>query len=101
MRIIARHIIDEFEIKHPDATTSLETWYKTCKTKKWAQPVDIKNDQPNASIITNNRVVFNIKGNDFRLVVAVDYNRQIFFIKFLDTHEEYDKIDTSSIKYKD
>ncbi len=101
MRIIARHIIDEFEVKHPDATTALETWYKICKNQKWAQPVDIKNDQANTSIIANNRVVFNIKGNDYRLVVAVDYKRQIFFIKFLDTHEEYNKIDASSIQYKD
>lgn len=101
MRIIARHIIDEFEIRHPDATTSLETWYKTSKSKKWTRPADIKNDQANASIIANNRVVFNIKGNDYRLVVAVDYQRFIFFIKFLDTHEEYDKIDASTIRYKE
>jgi mRNA interferase HigB len=101
MRIIARHIIDEFEIKHPDATTSLETWYKTSKNNKWTRPVDIKNDQANASVIANNRVVFNIKGNDYRLVVAVDYQRLIFFIKFLDTHEEYDKIDASTIQYKE
>ena len=101
MRIIARHIIDEFEIKHPDTITSLETWYKTSKNKKWTQPVDIKNDHANASIIANNRVVFNIKGNAYRLVVAVDYQRLIFFIKFLDTHEEYDKIDASTIQYKE
>jgi len=101
MRIIARHIIDEFEIKHPDATTSLETWYKTCKNKKWTQPFDIKNDQVNASIIANNRVVFAIKGNDYRLVVAVDYHHQIFFIKFLATHEEYDKIGDSSMQYEE
>ena len=101
MRIIARHIIDDFEIEHPDATTSLETWYKVCKNKKWTQPVDMKIDQANASIIANNRVVFNIKGNDYRLVVAVDYHRHIFFIKFLDTHEEYDKIDASSLQYKE
>ena len=101
MRIIARHIIDEFESKHPDATTALETWYKTSKTKKWTPPVDIKNDQANASIIANNRVVFNIKGNDYRLVVAVDYQRLIFFIKFLDTHEEYDKKEASTIQYKE
>ena len=101
MRIIARHIIDDFEAKHPDAITSLETWYKTCRNKKWTQPVEIKNDQANASILANNRVVFNIKGNDYRIVVAVDYQRLIFFIKFLDTHEEYDKIDASTIQYKD
>jgi mRNA interferase HigB len=101
MRIIARHIIDDFEVTHPDTITSLETWYKMSKSKKWTRPVDIKNDIANASIIANNRVVFNIKGNDYRLVVAVDYQRRIFFIKFLNTHEEYDKIDASTIQYKE
>ena len=101
MRIIARSIIDDFEVDHPDSITSLETWYKISKSKKWTRPVDIKNDQANASIIANNRVVFNIKGNDYRLVVAVDYQRLIFFIKFLDTHAEYDKIDATTIKYKE
>lgn len=101
MRIIARHIIDDFEIKYPDATTALETWYSTSKNKKWKRLADIKKDQANASIIANNRVVFNIKGNDCRLVVAVDYQRLIFFIKFLGTHDEYDTIDASAIQYKD
>jgi mRNA interferase HigB len=101
MRIIARRIIDDFEVDHPDSTTSLETWYKISKGKKWTRTVDIKNDQANASIIANNRAVFNIKGNDYRLVVAVDYQRLIFFIKFLDTHTEYDKIDATTIQYKE
>jgi len=61
MRIIARHIIDDFEQEHPDSITSLETWYKISKGKKWTRPVEIKNDQANASIIENNLVVFNIK----------------------------------------
>jgi mRNA interferase HigB len=101
MRIIARRIIDEFEIKHPDTITALETWYKRSKSKKWTRPADIKNDQANASIIANNRVVFNILGNEYRLVAAVDYQRLILFIKFLGTHEEYDKIDATTIQYKE
>jgi mRNA interferase HigB len=61
----------------------------------------INNDQANASIIANNRVVFNILGNEYRLVAAVDYQRLILFIKFLGTHEEYDKIDATTIQYKE
>ena len=101
MRIIARRIIEEFEVDHPDAITSLETWFKLSKGKKWSRPADIKNDQATASNLANNRVVFNIKGNDYRLVVAVDYQRFIFFIKFLGTHDEYDKIDATTQQYKE
>ena len=100
MRIIARHIIDEFESKHPDATTALETWYKTSKTKKWTPPVDIKNDQANASIIANNRVVFNIMGNKFRLVVRIVFEFKSIQIKWFGTHAEYDKINVETIQYK-
>jgi mRNA interferase HigB len=90
VRIIARRIIDDFEVALPDSTKS-RVLFKISKGKKWFRTIDIKNDQANASIIANNRVVFNIKRNDFRLVVAVDYQRLIIFNKVLDTHAKYDK----------
>ena len=101
MRIISRRILREFWEKHPDATIALQTWFHDVERATWNSPTDIKTVYQNASIVVNNRVVFNIKGNDYRLVVAVDYQRLIFFIKFLDTHEEYDRIDASTLQYKE
>ena len=97
MRIISRRILREFWEKHPDATIALQTWFHDVERATWNSPTDIKTVYQNASIVANNRVVFNIKGNHYRLVVVVIYEHGVVYIRFVGTHEEYDRIDVSTI----
>lgn len=97
MRIIALSVLRAFWEKHPDAETPLRGWYAEAKRAQWKSPADIKAAYRSASFLANNRVVFNIKGNDYRLVVAVRYVRAILFIRFVGTHEDYDRIDATEI----
>jgi mRNA interferase HigB len=96
-RIIAKRTLREFWEKHSDAEQYLKTWFETAKTSNWKSPNDIKNVYANASILIDNRVVFNIKGNSYRLVVKFNYERQWAFIRFIGTHAEYDKINAETI----
>lgn len=97
MRIISRKALREFWERHPDARQPLQAWYADVKHATWKTPADIKDTYRNASIVANNRVVFNIKGNKYRLVVAVQYEYGIVYIRFIGTHREYDKIDAATI----
>jgi mRNA interferase HigB len=97
MRIISRRILREFWEKHPDATIALETWFHDVEHANWNTPTDIKAVYQNASFVANNRVVFNIKGNHYRLVVVVIYQYGVVYIRFVGTHEEYDRIDVTTI----
>jgi mRNA interferase HigB len=97
MRIISRKKLREFWDRHPDARASLEVWFADVKQADWKTPQDIKTVYRNASLIANNRVVFNIKGNKYRLIVAVQYAYQLVYIRFIGTHEEYDQIDAATI----
>lgn len=72
-------------------------WYALASRSQWKSPSDIKEAYRNASFTANNRVVFNIKGNDYRLVVLVRYDKGLLFVKFVGTHAQYDKIDTSTV----
>jgi mRNA interferase HigB len=97
MRIIAIGALREFWKKHPDAEIPLRSWYGMARRAEWHSPVEVKAAYRSASFIANNRIVFNIKGNDYRLVTAVHYNRNMMFIRFIGTHREYDKIDATAI----
>jgi mRNA interferase HigB len=97
MRIIAKRTLREFWEKHPRGEQPLRAWYAEAKNAEWRTPLDVKAKYGNASIIGNNRVVFNIHGNDYRLVIKFHYNTGIGFVRFIDTHEEYDKIDAEVI----
>jgi len=97
MRIISRKKIRKFWEKHSDARQALESWYADAKQANWKTPSDIKNVYKNASFVANNRVVFNIKGNKFRLVAAVQFEYGIIYIRFVGTHKEYDKIDATTV----
>lgn len=97
MRIISRKILKTFWAKHPQAERPLRAWYADVKQANWQNPTDIKQIYRNASIVTNNRVVFNIKGNNYRIVVAVNYPYRMIYIRFVGTHVEYDKIDVTQI----
>jgi mRNA interferase HigB len=97
VRIISRKTLREFWENHPDAQSALETWYHDTKQANWKTPADIKSVYRNASSVANNRVVFNIKGNQYRLVVAIQYQHGIVYIRFVGIHAEYDTIDATTI----
>ena len=97
MRIISRKRLREFWEKHTDAQQALQAWYADVKQADWQTPADIKNVYRNASIVANNRAIFNIKGNKYRLIVVVQYQYGIVYIRFVGTHQEYDKIDAATI----
>lgn len=97
MRIISRRTLREFWAKYPDAEQSLRAWHTNAQQADWQTPADIKRDYQNVSFIANNRVVFNIKGNHYRLIVAVKYEYSIVYIRFIGTHQAYDKVDAATI----
>ena len=99
MRIIAFKTIKEFFEKpaHSDSEISLRAWSHDAKTSTWENSNELKKQYVNASIVGDGRVVFNIKGNDYRLVVAIDYEFQMIFIRFIGTHKQYDKINAKTI----
>lgn len=96
-RILAKSTLREFWEKYPDSEQYLKTWYDTVKKVSWLTPIDVKQTYVTASILKNGRVVFNIKGNSYRLVVKFNYEKQWAFIRFIGTHTEYDKIDANNI----
>lgn len=95
MRIISRKILREFWEKHPDTQQAIQSWYADVKKANWTSPAEIKRTYRNASIVANNRVVFNIKGNNYRIVLAIQYEFGIVYIRFVGTHSEYEKIDAA------
>lgn len=97
MRIIAKSTLRDFWEKRNDAEIPLKTWYWIVEKQEWKNTHDIKKMFGNASIIGNNRAVFNIKGNDYRLVVYIVFPVQKIFIRFIGTHRQYDKIDARTI----
>ncbi|MDO8952414.1 MAG: type II toxin-antitoxin system HigB family toxin [Draconibacterium sp.] len=99
MRIIAFRTLREFWEKpeYADSEISLRAWYHDVKSSDWKNANELKQRYKNASIVGDGRVVFNIKGNTYRLVVSVDYIFQVMFIRFIGTHGQYDKIDAKKI----
>lgn len=97
MRIIARKTLRTFWEQHPDAEQALKAWYYDTQQAVWRTPSAIRQEYATASIIANNRVVFNIRGNHYRLVVAINYAYQIVYIRFVGTHHAYDQIDATTI----
>lgn len=97
MRVIALSTLRDFWVKHPDALEPLSAWYAIGSRVHWASPSEVKAAYRNASFLAENRVVFNIKGNDYRLVVAMHYNRQIAYIRFVGTHRQYDQINAVTV----
>jgi len=97
MRIISQKTLKDFWERHSDAEQPLQAWYADLKAAKWKYPYEIKSIYRNASFVGNNRVVFNIKGNTYRVVVAIQYQLGIVYIRFVGTHEEYDLIDAATV----
>lgn len=98
MRVIAISTLRGFWEKYPTAEQPLKAWYDEARHARWSTPQDIKARYASASFVGNNRVVFNIKGNDFRLIIAVSYRFQAVYIKFVGTHAEYDRIDAATVE---
>ncbi len=97
MRVIAKKILREFWEKHADSEQQLKTFFKEASNAEWNSPNDIKKEYVKASILGDNRVVFNICGNKYRLIVKISYKRKWIFIRFIGTHKEYDNIDAKNI----
>lgn len=99
MHIVARSVLLEFysQPEYRDAKGALEAWYDVARLAKWTAPSDVKAQYANASIVGKNRVVFNIKGNDYRLVVAIAYKMQWVYVKFIGTHAQYDAVDVETV----
>jgi len=97
MRIISKKMLREFWDIRSDSEHPLRAWHAKTKQADWKTTSDVKNDYRNASFVGNNRVIFNIKGNKYRLVVIINYQHKIVYIRFVGTHNEYDKIDASTI----
>lgn len=97
MRIISRKTLRVFWEKHADAQSALEAWHADVKHAHWQSPADVKRVYRNASVIANNRIVFNIKGNRYRVIVAVQYRHGIVYIRFVGTHQEYDRVDAAQV----
>lgn len=97
MRIIARRALRKFWERHPDAEQPLRAWYQDVRRADWRSPSDIKRVYANASIVGENRVVFNIKGNKYHLVVAINYPYRLCYVRFLGSHQAYGRIDVKTV----
>jgi len=97
VRIISRKTLRIFWEKHNDCTQQLKSWHRETEKANWNNLNELKNEYPSASILENDKVVFNIKGNKYRLIVKINFEYKIIWIRFIGTHAEYDKIDAINI----
>ncbi len=97
MRVIARKALREFWEKHADTEKPLRAWFKEAEKADWAAPAQIKERYRSASFVGNDRVVFNIAGNKYRLVVLIRYKTKTVYVRFLGAHEDYDTIDARTV----
>jgi mRNA interferase HigB len=93
MRVISRKPLTELAKRYPEAKVELDAWFDEAEAACWANPVDVKGKYGNASILKGSRVVFNICGNKYRLVVKINYAYGVIYVRFAGTHGEYDRID--------
>jgi len=97
VRIIKKGTLQDYWKSHQDAAEPLKAWYREAKAANWKTPHDVKAMYGNASVVSDNRIVFNIAGNKYRLVVKFNYPYRVGYIRFIGTHAEYDKIDVEGI----
>jgi mRNA interferase HigB len=99
MRVIKRSVLLDFGEDHRQARGPLEHWYHVVKEAEWEGPADVKRTfGTTVDFVGQNRAIFDIKGNDFRLIGEINYRRQAVYIRFLGTHTEYDKVDAATVK---
>jgi mRNA interferase HigB len=99
MRVIAKRTLREFWLRYPDAEEPLLAWYREVEKEDWSKPSEVKDKYRSASFV-GDRVVFNIKGNDYRLVVKINYPYRVVYVRFVGTHKEYDEIDVEEGEMK-
>lgn len=97
MRIITKKTLKIFWEEHPDCEQSLLSWFKVAKKAKWSDFNEVKSQFGSCKVIGRDRIVFKIKGNNYRLIVKITFVNQIIWIRFIGTHPEYDKIDAKTI----
>ncbi len=97
LRVIAKKILREFWAIHADAEQALKAWYQEAGAGAWSNLNELKKDFPAASILGDTRVVFNIKGNKYRLIVKINFSYQMMWIRFIGTQAEYDKVNAVEI----
>jgi mRNA interferase HigB len=106
MRIIARRTLREFVAARPGQKdqqalkAALDAWFEEVRKARWTRTADVKRHYATASVVTADRIVFNIKGNSYRLVVSVDFEKSIVWIKWIGTHRDYDRIDVTQVKHE-
>ncbi len=93
MHVISKRTLREYWERHANAQGPLSSWHAHAREASWSRPSDVKRDHADASILSDERVVFNIKGNDYRLVVRINYKSGTVFIRWVGSHAEYDRID--------
>jgi mRNA interferase HigB len=97
MRVISRRPLKALAKRFPDARAELDAWFHEAEAAVWANPVEVKEQYGNASILKGSRVVFNICGNKYRLVVKINYAYSVVYIRFAGTHRDYDQINAEEI----
>ena len=97
MRVIAKKILRDFWQKHEDCEQQLKSWFREAQKAEWKNPNEIKREYPSTSILNVNRVIFNIKGNNYRLIVKISYEYEMVWIRFIGTHAEYDQFNANTI----
>lgn len=97
MRVISRKTLVDFWTKHRDAEVALKLWFKTVEKATWKNPAEVKEVYRSADPIANNRIIFDIKGNKYRIIAHIHFERQQLFIRFVGTHAEYDKVDATKV----
>jgi mRNA interferase HigB len=95
--ILIKKTLVSFVEKYPASASPINAWYNIVKAADWSKPPDVKSMFNNVDYVGNDRFVFNIKGNDFRLVAMIFFDKRTLYIRFIGTHKEYDKIDCSTI----
>lgn len=95
--IIAERNLRNYQLRRPDSKTALDSWIDVARKANWSVPEDIKKSFTHARPISNSRVVFHISGNDHRLIVQINYQFKVVYIKFIGTHAEYDRIDPETV----
>lgn len=95
MRVIALKPLREFWQQHPDAEQPLKAWYAEVQDADWTSAADVKQQYGSASIVGRDRVVFNIRGNNYRLIARIVFQCRLVYVRFIGTHKEYDKVDAT------
>jgi mRNA interferase HigB len=97
VRIVAKSTLREYWAEHADAEEPLLAWYREVEKEDWSEPAQVKAKYRSASILGDNRAVFNIKGNDYRLIVKINYPYRMLYVRFVGTHAEYDRVNAEEV----